>query len=128
MALRFELSSALTGLQLADLRQSVGWDRHDDKCDRALAASYCYATCFDAELLTGFVNVISDGLLDALICNLLVHPAYQKRGIGTQLVKIVLTKLKQDGVAGAGVLFEPHLAPFYQRLGLRVIQGGSFDF
>ena len=71
--------------------------------------------------VVGFVTAISDGVLSAYIPHLEVLPAYQGRGIGTELMRRMLARL--DGLYGIDLLCDPEVQPFYARLGMRPAQG-----
>lgn len=60
-----------------------------------LAGSYCsfMARTSDGRLV-GFVSAISDGVLSAHIPLLEVLPEFQGRGIGSQLMRLVLARLE----------------------------------
>src|SRR5260221_13727269 len=53
---------------------------------KALLASHSLATAWDGTRLVGLGNAISDGYLVVYYPHLLVHPDYQGRGIGKQLM------------------------------------------
>jgi ribosomal protein S18 acetylase RimI-like enzyme len=42
---------------------------------------------FDGEALVGFARAISDGAFNAYVSTVAVAPAYQRQGIGRELVK-----------------------------------------
>ncbi|WP_040478399.1 GNAT family N-acetyltransferase [Longispora albida] len=69
----------------------------------------------------GFVNLISDGVLTGFIPWLEVRPEYQGRGIGQELVRLVLAEAAHlysvDLVCDAG------LKPYYEKLGLFALTG-----
>ena len=71
--------------------------------------------------VVGFVTAISDGVLSAYVPHLEVLPAYQGRGIGTELMRRMLARL--DGLYGIDLLCDPEVQPFYARLGMRPAQG-----
>lgn len=73
------------------------------------------------EQVIGFVNALSDGVLSAFIPLLEVLPAYQGRGIGTELVRRVLALL--DDLYAVDVLCDADVQPFYARLGMQPAQG-----
>ena len=77
----------VTDPELVELRKAVGWDYTPGEYDRILEGVYAYFTARDEGNLIGFVSVISDGVADAFLVDLMVHPSYQKRGIGTELIK-----------------------------------------
>lgn len=125
--LRFEKNPLLNARQVSRLRELVGWDGQEERYELVLNGSYLYVACFSKEELIGFVNVVSDGVGDALICDLMVHPNYQQRGIGTKLMQIVIDQLKKDRIKGINVLFPEELESFYKKLGFHICKGGFID-
>jgi GNAT superfamily N-acetyltransferase len=71
--------------------------------------------------VVGFVNAISDGVLCAYIPLLEVLPAYQGRGIGSELVRRILERLAD--LYMIDVICDPDVQPFYERLGMRRATG-----
>jgi ribosomal protein S18 acetylase RimI-like enzyme len=67
--------------------------------------------------VVGFVTAISDGVLCAYIPLLEVLPAYQGRGIGTELMRRMLVLLRH--LYAVDLLCDPEVQPFYARLGMR---------
>jgi ribosomal protein S18 acetylase RimI-like enzyme len=70
----------------------------------------------DSGPVVGFVNAISDRVLTAYIPFLEVLPAYQGRGIGTELVQRIISRL--SGFYMVDLICDTTLQPFYERLGL----------
>lgn len=71
--------------------------------------------------VVGCVTALSDGVLTAYIPMLEVLPAYQGRGIGSELVRRLLARL--EGLYAVDLLCDPDVQPFYARLGLRPASG-----
>jgi GNAT superfamily N-acetyltransferase len=71
--------------------------------------------------VAGFVNALSDGLLCAFIPLLEVLPAYQGRGIGSELVRLMLAQL--GDLYAVDALCDADVQPFYARLGMQPAQG-----
>lgn len=90
---------------------------------RLLAASHAVELAVDDATgqVVGFVNAVSDGVLAAYIPLLEVLPAYQGRGIGSELVRRVLDRLGH--LYMVDLLCEPELQPFYARLGMTPAAG-----
>lgn len=65
--------------------------------------------------IVGFVTAIGDGVLAAFIPLLEVLPAHRGRGIGSELVRLVLDRLRDR--YSVDLVCEPELVPFYERLG-----------
>ena len=78
--------------QLADLFDSIKWEsaRYPDKLRSALAQSHRVFSAWDGQRLVGLINALSDNVMTVYFHYLLVHPAYQKIGIGRTLVKMML--------------------------------------
>lgn len=117
----------LDAAAVATLRSEVGWDRRQDKLEKIIGRTYMTAACFDINRLVGFVDVISDGVDDAFVRNLLVHPDYRRRGIALKLLQIVIKRIKTDRIKTVNVLFEPELTELYRRAGFRIVNGGIID-
>ena len=71
--------------------------------------------------VVGFITAITDGVLSAYIPLLEVLPAYQGRGIGSELVRRMMAKLERFYMVD--LLCDPDMQPFYERLGMRRTTG-----
>ncbi len=71
----------------------------------------------ETEEIVGFVNAISDGILAAYLPLLEVLPAYQKRGIGRELIERILSRL--DGLYMIDLTCDADLQSMYQKLGFQ---------
>ena len=127
MILEFIEKPAVAPEELASLRKAVGWDRRLSRIRKTVGCCYYWVGCRFNGRLVGYVEVISDGVDDAYIRSLIVHPAYQKRGIGMRMLKMVITRIKADRIKTVNVLFEPELAGFYRKAGFRIVSGGLID-
>jgi ribosomal protein S18 acetylase RimI-like enzyme len=72
-------------------------------------------------MVVGFVSAVSDGVLAAFIPNLEVDPTYQQRGIGTELMRRMLSQLNH--LYSIDLLCDEDLQPYYERLGMRRATG-----
>ena len=68
------------------------------------------------ENVVGFITAITDGVLTAFIPLLEVLPAYQGRGIGTELTRRMMDQLRE--LQNVDLLCDPNLQPFYARFGM----------
>lgn len=71
--------------------------------------------------VVGFVNALSDGVLSAFLPLLEVLPAYQGRGIGSELMRRMLAQL--GDLYAVDLLCDVAMQPFYARLGMQPAQG-----
>ena len=67
--------------------------------------------------MIGFVDSVSNGVTDASIQDLMVHPAYQGKEIGTELMNRMISALKERRIYMISVTYEERLRPFYSRFG-----------
>lgn len=83
---------------LAALFAAVGFRRRTDPAQLAelLAGSRWVVSAWDGERLVGFARAISDGVSNAYVSTVAVHPDYQRRGIGRALLERLLAG--RDGV------------------------------
>lgn len=113
--------------QIADLRQSLGWNRMENVYSDESMNSYFHIACYDGGKLVGFVDCVSNGVSDAYIQDLMVANDYQSRGIGTKLVELVIAKTRKDGIYMVSVIFEEHLRKFYKKFGFREAFAGQLQ-
>ena len=112
---------------LADLRESVGWSRMEKEYNNPLLTSYYHIAVYEKEALIGYIDCVSNGVTDAYIQDLMVHPDYQRRGIGTELMTIMINYLKQKHIYMISVVFEEKLKPFYEKFGFFSMLCGQME-
>ncbi len=66
--------------------------------------------------VVGFITAISDGVLSAYIPLLEVLPAYKSKGIGKELVNLMLKEL--DDIYMIDLCCDDDLVPYYDKLGM----------
>jgi ribosomal protein S18 acetylase RimI-like enzyme len=103
----------------------VGWPNPPSPAThlRILRGSAVVVLALDAATgaVVGFVTAISDGVSCAYIPHLEVLPAYRGRGIGTELMRRILRRLRD--LYMIDLLCDPDVRPFYARLGMRPADG-----
>lgn len=125
---QFVLRPSLKPEDLGRLRQIVGWDAAIELYQQTLGKTYLWVGCFIGEELVGYVDVVSDGVADAYIRDLIIHPQHQRQGLGTRLVSLAIDQVRHDGIRMVSVVFDPQLTAFYQGLGFHLAAGGLIDF
>ena len=127
MEFRYEYTPNLKPEQVANLRKSVGWDTRVEKFKKKLGNTYFCVGCFRGNRLVGYLDVVSDGIDDAYIRDLVVHPDYQRRGIGLNLLNMVIKRVQSDGIKMVNVIFEPRLEKFYKKANFDILFAGQID-
>jgi GNAT superfamily N-acetyltransferase len=89
-----------------------------------LARSMGWVCATDGTRLVGFVNVAWDGGVHAFLLDTRVHHDYQRRGIGTALVREAIALARDGGAEWLHVDYEEDLAPFYRGCGFRPTPAG----
>ncbi len=103
----------------------VGWPTPPSRNQFAavLRSSYRAVVAIDSTVgrVVGFITAISDGMLTAFVPWLEVLPDYQGQGIGTQLLRRMLTEL--DHLYSIDLICDRGLRKFYERHGMIPLQG-----
>ena len=128
MAYRYEVDPDLEAIQVGQLREAIGWDARLDKYQRILGNTYLCVACFFKGSLVGYVDVVSDGVDDAYVRDLMVHPEHQRQGIGSKLIRMVIEAMRPRGIKMLSVILEPDQADFYRQAGFHIMAGGEMDF
>ena len=82
--------------------------------DRLERHSLTWVGAFSSGRLVGFVHVVWDGGSHAFILDTMVDPAFQRLGIGRDLVRTVTDEAFKAGYDWVHVDYEPEYATFYQ--------------
>jgi ribosomal protein S18 acetylase RimI-like enzyme len=90
---------------------------------RILAGSWALVLAIEAHTgrIVGFITAISDGISAAYIPYVEVLPEHQGCGIGSELVRRMLVKLRD--LYMVDLICDPDIQPFYERLGMRRYSG-----
>ena len=122
--LRSVVAADLDMSKVVDLYTSVGWTAYTNRPELlpvALAgSSHIVVAQLDAALV-GLARVISDAASIAYLQDVLVHPAFQRRGIGAALVRAVLRPYEHVRQKVLLTDDEPAQRAFYTTLGWRSI-------
>jgi GNAT superfamily N-acetyltransferase len=79
------------------LRESVEWASPDsDSCNLGLSNSVYCVTIRDKGNLTGMGRVVGDGVFTFFIVDIIVHPDYQRKGLGKEIMKRIMDYLDKN--------------------------------
>lgn len=111
----------------AALFATTGWDAGRpltiEAAALALAHTWFAVSAYDGERLVGTGRVIGDGVLHALIADVIVDPASQRRGIGTAIVSRLVEVCRSHAVMDVQLFCARGKRPFYERLGFVAREG-----
>lgn len=81
--------------EILELYSSVGWTAytdHPDSLRRGFENSLVILGVYTENDLVGILRAVGDGETIVFIQDILVHPDYQRRGLGTALLKEALSR------------------------------------
>lgn len=121
--------NSLTYEDYCRLRESVGWQNFSpDQTQNALSRSLYTITAIDDNHAIGMGRLLGDGLY-LLIAEIVVHPAYQNKGIGTEILNNMLNRIYEitpdGGRTSVQLISEKGREPFYEKLGFKRIPNDS---
>jgi GNAT superfamily N-acetyltransferase len=110
--------------EIVELYKAGGWwkDSYNPAGIPALiSGSFAFAVAIDSITgkAIGMGRVLSDGVSDAYIQDLVVLPAYRKQDIGKKIVRALIDYCLSKGVTWIGLIAEPGTDQFYQDLGFQ---------
>jgi GNAT superfamily N-acetyltransferase len=102
--------------KIVSLYEANGWSSaKKPELQLALLNFHYLVSAWDEERLIGIGNAISDGFLVVYYPHLLVHPDYQKQGIGKKILKRL--KQRYEGFYQQILVAESTAIAFYEKCG-----------
>jgi GNAT superfamily N-acetyltransferase len=116
-----------TEAQLSDLCESVGWTRFEEDYVALHGCALTTSAWTNDDRLIAWTSVVSDNIRHAFLLDVMVHPDFQKRGIGRAVVAQAIEEMCQRGVTAFHVDCAPETAAFYEKCGFKMCAGGWLD-
>ena len=112
----------LTAEEFIYLWESVWSDAPTtEQIELALTNSIFVVSVYDRGKVAAMARMIGDMGLCYYIKDVVVHPDYQKQGIGRGLINELLDFIKSNGISGTQIFVElcamPDKIPFYEKFG-----------
>lgn len=109
-------------IELEQICDAVGWSRRPmRRVRRALQHSLLRVGLWrhDPRLpkLVGFARCTGDGVVEATIWDVVVHPLYQGAGLGKMLMDYILDELRDMEVERVSLFADPDVVGFYEAQG-----------
>lgn len=100
-----------------------GWPKppNENQHRKILAGSYKVWIAIDNDRCVGFINAISDGILSAYLPLLEVLPEYRGKGIGSELLRRMVSSL--ETIYAVDIVCDGEVAKFYQAQGFSRLVG-----
>ncbi len=122
VSLVLSLERPIDLIELEQLCDAVGWNRRPlRRVRKALQHSLLRVGLWRHDprvpRLVGFARCTGDGVIDATVWDVAVHPLYQGAGLGRQLMDYVIDQLDLMGVERVSLFADPGVVGFYQGQG-----------
>ena len=116
------------------LFNTTGWN--EEYCLNAeelyisLSNTYYSVCVYRMNKLIGFGRVVSDGILHAMIYEMIVHPNEQGKGIGANILVMLLEKCFEDNIRDLQLFCAKGKRGFYEKYGFiaRPDNGPGMDY
>ncbi|RHP34831.1 GNAT family N-acetyltransferase [Lachnotalea sp. AF33-28] len=107
------------------LRESVNWlNFSEQQTQKALNSSLYTVIAVENNQTIGMGRLIGDGLY-YMIVDIIVHPAYQKNGVGSQIINMIIKYVDDEtpinGRSSIQLIAEKGKETFYQKMGFKLI-------
>ena len=102
------------------LYAAVGWTNYTQRPEmlrRAFAGSLCTLCAYDGGRIAGLVRAVGDGASVLCVQDLLVLPEYQRRGIGSRMLRELLARYPDVYQTVLLTDDTPEHAAFYEHAG-----------
>lgn len=113
--------------EIVQLYHAGGWwkDEYDPATlPELIRKSFAFAVAVDSSngQAVGMGRVISDGMSDGYIQDLVVLPACRNKGIGREIVASLIRRCTEAGITWIALIAEPGTEEFYLPLGFHRMQ------
>jgi aralkylamine N-acetyltransferase len=101
-------------------------DEYDPRSINGLIrGSFAFAVAIDPTSghAIGMGRIISDGVSDGYLQDLVILPEFRHRGIGRKIVTALIQKCRDTGISWIGLIAEPDTEIFYEPFGFHRMEG-----
>ena len=128
MKVRYSESKKIKPEQINELRYTIGWNKQRFKSNRnwtkILKKSDFVISAWNGKMLVGFGRAFDDSVM-FMIYDLMTRKEYQRKGIGTAILKKLLKKAKNKknysfiGLFTSNAKSNEKIVEFYEKLGFK---------
>ena len=100
---------------------TTGWNAEyritQEQFGAALTRSWCTVSAYENRRLVGFGRVVGDGVLYAMIHDMIVHPDYQGRGVGGRILDMLVQRCVEARIGAIQLFSSKGNRSFYEKRG-----------
>ena len=113
--------------EIVELYKAGGWWKkswNSSGIKTLIESSFAFAVAVDRSSgkAVGMGRLISEGVSDAYIQDLVVLPNYRSRGVGRQIVAALVDYCLSQNISWIGLIAEPGNEDFFRDMGFRVMK------
>ena len=110
--------------QYFSLFESTGWNNKyllsKEEIYSTLSKSFFNVSVYHLGKLVGFGRVISDGILHAMIYEMIIYPEYQGKGIGKEILNLLVKRCQASNIRDIQLFCAKGKRKFYEEFGFVV--------
>jgi GNAT superfamily N-acetyltransferase len=103
------------------LFDTTGWNRSyratPEELEKAIGHSWCIVSAYVDDSFVGFGRILSDGVLYATVCDLIVMPSYRAKRIGSAILKKLVERCVTAGIREIQLFSAAGTTDFYKKHG-----------
>ncbi|MFT3740868.1 MAG: GNAT family N-acetyltransferase [Breznakibacter sp.] len=112
-----------------DLFETTGWNDGykftKKELEQAIGNSWYSISVYRSGTLIGFGRIISDGVHHAFIVDLIIHPDFQGKRIGSEILDRLVKKCKDSKIRDIQLFSAKGKFGFYEKLGFEKRPGNA---
>jgi GNAT superfamily N-acetyltransferase len=126
--IRIELVKSWDEEQIVQLYKAGDWWRDymdPTRIQELISGSYLFAVAIDISTgrSIGMGRVISDGIADAYVQDVVVLTEWRRKGVGRMIVSKLIECCRSQSIGWIGLIAQSGTDSFYQSLGFEHLQG-----
>jgi GNAT superfamily N-acetyltransferase len=126
--IKIELVTAWDEEQIVELYRAGGWWKEymdPTRIPELIRGSFLFAVAIDTNTTkaVGMGRVISDGIADAYLQDLVVLLEWRNKGVGEKIISALVECCRFRGIMWIGLIAEPGTDSFYRPLGFTPMEG-----
>ena len=127
MVVEFSIVKEADAQQIKELFVEGGWwndenDKIEFFVESLIKSTFLFAVAKFEGRIVGMGRVLSEGISDAYIQDVVVLKDFRKQGIGGGIIKLLLKELLARKISWIGLISVPGAENFYKEIGFEIMQ------
>ncbi len=127
MDVEFSIVKEADPKEIKELFVEGGWwnsenDKNEFFVESLIKSTFLFAVAKSEGRIVGMGRVLSEGISDAYIQDVVVLKDFRKQGIGGGIIRLLLKELLARKISWIGLISVPGAESFYKEIGFEVMQ------